>query len=168
VSSDANLLNPPETIRAVICYLKRGEEYLLLLKAQGKFGAGFWNAPGGKIKAGETPEEAAYREVQEETGLLLSQLEKVGFLEFYFGAGKSRPDWTAEVFISTEFSGLERESNEGKLKWFSGKRLPLDQMWEDDRFWLPLMVDGIRFHGIFEFTADSKKLISHRIERNLP
>ena len=64
----SNLLNPKETIRAVLCYLKRDRKFLLLLKASGKFGEGFWNAPGGKIELGETAEDAARREVKEETG----------------------------------------------------------------------------------------------------
>jgi len=38
-------------------------------------------------------------------------------------------------------------------------------MWEDDRYWLPLLVKGIKFHGVFEFTSDSKKLVSHAIEK---
>ena len=160
-----NLLNPAETIRAVICYLRRENEFLLLLKASGRFGGGFWNAPGGKIKPGESALQAVMREVEEETGLLIVNPEKIGFLEFYFGPGKSRPDWTAEVFVSSEFSGFERESSEGKLQWFSADQFPYDQMWEDDRYWIPLMVDGIKFRGRFEFTADSKKLVSYSIEK---
>jgi 8-oxo-dGTP diphosphatase len=168
VSSGPNLLNPPETIRAVICYLRRNGEFLLLLKAKGKFGAGFWNAPGGKIQPQETAEEAVVREVNEETGLFVESFEKLGYLEFYFGEGKSRPDWSAEVFVSSKFSGEERESVEGKLKWFSKDEFPYEQMWEDDRYWIPLMVDGIRFQGRFEFTIDAKKMLSHKIEKLAP
>jgi 8-oxo-dGTP diphosphatase len=168
VSSGPNLLNPPETIRAVICYLRRGDEFLLLLKAKGKFGADFWNAPGGKIQPQETAEEAVVREVKEETGLFVESFEKLGYLEFYFGEGKSRPDWTAEVFVSNKFSGEERESVEGKLKWFSKDGFPYGQMWEDDRYWIPLMVEGIRFRGRFEFTSDAKKMLSHKIEQHGP
>jgi 8-oxo-dGTP pyrophosphatase MutT (NUDIX family) len=167
VSSDSNnLLNPPDTIRAVICYLKRGGDFLLLLKASGKFGGGFWNAPGGKIKPGESAEDAALREVKEETGLVIAHPEKIGHLEFYFGSGKARPDWTAEVFVTSEFSGIERESAEGKLRWFSEDKFPYEQMWQDDRYWIPLMVEKIKFRGKFEFTADSKQLISYSIEKD--
>ncbi len=168
MSPESNLLNPQKTIRAVICYLKRGDEFLLLLKASGKFGGGFWNAPGGKIEPHETAEQAVVREVTEETGLVLGSFEKMGLLEFYFGPGKRRPDWTAEVFVSENFSGEERESVEGKLQWFSKDEFPFEQMWEDDRYWIPLMVEGIKFEGIFEFTADSKKMVSYKIEKRAP
>lgn len=161
--SDSSQLNPKETIRAVLCYLKRDGNYLLLLKARGRFGGGFWNAPGGKIERGESPEEAAIREVFEETGLAISRPEKVGSLEFYFGSGKKRPDWIAEVFTASNFSGTQMESDEGRLEWFPEDKLPLDQMWEDDRHWLPLLVRGEKFRGVFEFTSDSKKLVSYTI-----
>ena len=157
-------MSSPATIRAVLCYLKRDSRYLLLLKAMGKFGGGFWNAPGGKIENGESSEDAVVREVREETGLLVRTLEKIGMLEFYFGPEKQKPDWTAEVFSSSDFSGSLVESDEGRLEWFEEDRLPMDQMWEDDRYWLPLLVKGSKFHGIFWFTSDMKKLLSHEIK----
>jgi mutator protein MutT len=43
---------------------------LLLRRAKGEDHAGTWDIPGGKIKTGESPEEAAIREVKEETGFL--------------------------------------------------------------------------------------------------
>ncbi len=159
-----DLLNPPETIRAVICYLKKNDEFLLLLKASGKFGGGFWNAPGGKIQNGESSNAAARREVLEETGLATGNLEKIGFLEFFFGPGKQKPDWTAEVFLTTEFSGNLHESEEGKLQWFSKDDLPVNQMWQDDRYWLPSLIQGRKFRGRFQFSKDSKDLLYYDVE----
>ena len=50
---------------AIIDYKNR---YILIKKARGPF-KGSWDLPGGKADFGETPEEALYREIEEETGL---------------------------------------------------------------------------------------------------
>ena len=55
-------------IQATICEIIKDEKILLQYKAEGKFGEGKWNGPGGKIKPEETPLEGVIREVQEETG----------------------------------------------------------------------------------------------------
>jgi len=46
----------------------RGDE-LLLIRRQGVHGAGTWSTPGGHLEYGETPEECAIREAEEETGV---------------------------------------------------------------------------------------------------
>ena len=155
-------LNPPETVHAVLCYITRGDEFLLLLKSKGRFGEGFWNAPGGKINPFEKPEIAVRREVLEETGLEIFETKEMGTLEFYFGK-KEIPDWTALVFICSKFSGNVTSSPEGELEWFKKDKLPFDQMWADDKYWLPLLIEGKKFHGVFVFSSDSKKLLEHKI-----
>ncbi len=163
MTSNPDLLNPPDTIRAVLCYVRDGDQYLLLLKSSGRFGGGYWNAPGGKIQNGESPKAAVQREVLEETGLAVGELEKMGFLEFFFGPGKLKPDWTAEVFLTNEFSGNLRESEEGRLQWFLRDDMPMDLMWQDDRYWLPLLLQGKKFRGSFQFSADSKDLLTYDV-----
>ncbi|MEV0247053.1 NUDIX hydrolase [Nocardia sp. NPDC050712] len=53
----------------VYCRIERAGAVLLLRRAPGVFLAGRWELPGGGIEPGEAPEQAAIREVAEETGL---------------------------------------------------------------------------------------------------
>ena len=43
-----------------------------------------WEFPGGKIEAGETPEEAVIRELQEEVGITATSLHQFDKLEYQF------------------------------------------------------------------------------------
>jgi 8-oxo-dGTP diphosphatase len=77
---------------------------LLLSKAPGLFGEGKWNAPGGKMLPGESPEMGAVREMREETGLSVYDLRFHGILNFYLGTDKNL-DQAVFVFSSKLFSG---------------------------------------------------------------
>jgi 8-oxo-dGTP diphosphatase len=56
-----------------------------------------------------------------------------------------------------------RGSREGELQWFSLRKIPYREMWEDDNLWLPLLFAGERFIGDFFFTEEYNKLIEHKI-----
>lgn len=72
-------LKPPPDFNAKVtvagCYCEF-EDKILLLKRHPKKPEGYtWGLPGGKIDEGETPREAAVREVSEEIGLHIPQNE---------------------------------------------------------------------------------------------
>lgn len=54
---------------AASAVLFRGEAVLLVLRGEGP-SEGLWSLPGGAIELGETAEDGARREVEEETGLI--------------------------------------------------------------------------------------------------
>jgi 8-oxo-dGTP diphosphatase len=63
---------PLPTLTRLAAYgvIRRDGLVLLCRVAPGNLGAGFWTLPGGGLEFGESPEAAAVREVEEETGLL--------------------------------------------------------------------------------------------------
>ena len=56
-------------IVAVAGVLQRDGAFLAVRRPEGKIMAGYWEFPGGKIEAGETPLEALRRELEEELGI---------------------------------------------------------------------------------------------------
>ena len=60
----------PQVIDVAVCVVRSPEGRVLLAeRTPRQVAAGFWELPGGKIEPGETPAEAAARELREETGL---------------------------------------------------------------------------------------------------
>jgi 8-oxo-dGTP diphosphatase/2-hydroxy-dATP diphosphatase len=127
----------------------KNERVLLGMKKKG-FGAGRFNGFGGKIEVGESIEEAAKREVREEAGIIVSEIEKMGVLDFEFDA---KPGEILEVHIyrSHFWEGDHSESDEMIPQWFGTREIPLHNMWPDDRYWLPLFLKNKKFTGRFLF-----------------
>lgn len=143
---------------ATLVYVFDGGSVLMQRKSKGLFGGGKWNAPGGKVESGEQVFHAAARELKEETGLEPAELTCSGKLQFYLGAGEQL-DQSVYVFTCSSFAGKARESREGKVAWFPKTMLPVDEMWEDDRYWLPLLLRNRLFTGGFYFTEGYAKLV---------
>ena len=62
-------LKKGEYFLAVAVVVRAGEKWLVTRRAPGKTAPLLWEFPGGGVQAGEKSEEAARRELQEETGL---------------------------------------------------------------------------------------------------
>jgi ADP-ribose pyrophosphatase YjhB (NUDIX family) len=79
-----------------------------------------WSLPKGHIEEGETPEEAALREVQEETGIVSVIEKSLGVIDFWFMAGGKRIHKTVHHFMFKETGGLlaAQESEVDEVGWF--------------------------------------------------
>ena len=86
-----------------------------------------WSLPKGHIEAGESPEEAAIREVKEETGIDSSISKSLGVIDFWFMAGGKRIHKTVHHFLFKEVGGhiAPQVSEVDDVKWF-----PLDEIVE--------------------------------------
>ena len=70
---------PQQYALSAVVYAERGDEILLLQRAEGSALAGQWYLPGGMVEHGELPEEGARRELLEESGLEIDgELEIIG------------------------------------------------------------------------------------------
>uniref|UniRef100_M4A4D3 Oxidized purine nucleoside triphosphate hydrolase n=1 Tax=Xiphophorus maculatus TaxID=8083 RepID=M4A4D3_XIPMA len=121
---------------------------LLGMKKRG-FGAGKWNGFGGKVQPGETIEEAARRELQEESGLTVDVLDKIGNIKFEFVGETEMLD--VHIFRADKYNGEPTESEEMRPQWFDCDKIPFSQMWADDVLWFPLMLQKKKFVGYFKF-----------------
>jgi len=64
-----------------------------------------WSLPKGHIEAGETPEQAAIREVAEETGITSEITKSLGVIDFWFMAGGKRIHKTVHHYLFREVGG---------------------------------------------------------------
>ena len=79
-----------------------------------------WSLPKGHIEEGETPEVAALREVQEETGIESIIEKSLGVIDFWFMAGGKRIHKTVHHYLFRESGGLlaPQESEVDEVSWF--------------------------------------------------
>ena len=128
----------PEKIKARMLERKPKLVVGVLTKNNGKYllaretlegGKDYWIVPGGKVEFGETIEEAAKREINEETGI---KAKKLKFLAYKEAIATEYNYNTVIFFFETETNTRKiREDVEGKVieaKWFTKKealKLPL-------------------------------------------
>ena len=137
-----------------VCYVLKGsppQEILLGMKKLG-MGEGKYNGFGGKIEVGETPAEAAARELEEESGLkvTLADLDAMGHVDFL------HDDERMHVFVVFDWTGVPQESDEMVPSWFGVEQIPYGQMWPTDRNWLPHVLTGRRIEATVNRLPDGE------------
>jgi len=107
-----------EPVRVVAAaLLRRGAgrsvEVLIAQRPPGKWQAGRWEFPGGKVEVGETPEAALRRELAEELGIRAGQLFELRTFRHDY------PDRSVEIalWLVPDFDGEARGLDGQALRW---------------------------------------------------
>ncbi|GAA2160549.1 8-oxo-dGTP diphosphatase [Glycomyces lechevalierae] len=151
------------------CLLTRhsptGRREVLLGRKKTGFGTGKIVGLGGHVEPGETPLAATVREVAEESGIQVepADLREAAALTFLFPA---KPEWDMQVivFVGDRFTGEARECDEIAPRWCPLDDLPVQDMWDDNQYWLLQVMDGPHLTATFEFAADGETVETSRIE----
>ncbi|NNM67995.1 MAG: NUDIX domain-containing protein [Spirochaetales bacterium] len=144
--------------RASLLFLFDSDQILLIHKKRG-LGAGKINAPGGRLEANETFEQAAIRETFEETGLQVFQLVETAALKFAFVDGYGLD---VRAFFAFKHQGQPRETAEALPFWQKTSEIPWSKMWEDDPLWLKPALLGHYVNGRFVFSGD--RMLEYNLE----
>ena len=106
---------------AAVALIDADNRVLIARRPPGKPMAGLWEFPGGKVQAGETPEQALIREVREELGVELCD----ECMAPYVFASHAYDDFhlLMPLYLSRQWDG-ELTPREGQeLKWVRAMRL---------------------------------------------
>src|SRR3990167_8033347 len=150
-----------------LCIIRHGFKILLGKKTR-KIGEGLFNGPGGKINEGEDIVGSTIREVEEEVGLKVKNLEQVGRINFEFQDGTQ--GIVMHIFLTTDFEGEIADSEQMKdVQWFDISKLPYGEMFPDDELWLPTLLEGKKIEAEFIFDRSATpenpgKIISHSLK----
>jgi 8-oxo-dGTP pyrophosphatase MutT (NUDIX family) len=141
-----------------LVFLCRDDEILLAMKKRG-FGEGHWNGVGGKIEPNESLEQALVRETEEEIGVTPLTWDKVAEHDFLMDSDSETPyHLYVHTFVCNKWRGEPSESEEMRPQWFSLDKIPYQQMWADDPFWLPQVLKNEKVVGKYTFNTKNKLL----------
>ena len=146
---------------ATLCYIRQNGKTLMVhrIKKENDMHAGKWNGLGGKLEAGETPEECALREIWEEAGITVKNLTLRGLITF--PGFSDDEDWYAFLFIANYDEGELIDSPEGDLRWIPNDKLLELNLWPGDRIFIPWLDQPGFFSG--KFVYQDGELVEHDV-----
>jgi len=135
-------------------------EVLLGFKKK-NIGKGLYNGPGGSVNDDETLVHAALREMNEEVGenVQVNSLEYMGILFVTFEDTDSLV--IIHYFVGYGLTGKPKETDELIPRRFSLDAIPFHQMWPNDPFMMPFMINGQCMFGLVQYNnIESRRMLS--------
>lgn len=150
-------------ILCTMCYIDNGKEFLMLKrnKKENDIHEGMVISVGGKIEAGESPEDCVTREVKEETNLDISNPKLRGIITFPNFDGNS--DYYTYLYTATDYSGeITKSCNEGDLIWVDKNKINQIKTWEGDYIFLDWLIKDTSFFSA-KFIYINNKFIDYSV-----
>ncbi|WP_330360568.1 (deoxy)nucleoside triphosphate pyrophosphohydrolase [Peptostreptococcus anaerobius] len=107
-----------KTIRVVAAVIRQGDRIFATARGYGEF-KGQWEFPGGKIEAGETPQQALIREIKEELDVMVSVGDLIDTIEYDYPTFHLSMDCFWCEITDGELKLLEAESD----RWLTRETL---------------------------------------------
>ncbi len=130
----------PSIVLVAACALvDQDRRVLIAQRPEGKSMAGLWEFPGGKVEAGETPEETVIRELEEELGVT-TRVACLAPLTFASHAYETF-HLMMPLYICRKFDGSPQPREGQALKWVRPARLRDYPMPPADEPLIPFLID---------------------------
>ncbi len=106
-----------------------------LIARRDRRGRLLWSLPKGHVEDGETAEQAAVREVAEETGVTGRVLGRLGTIDFWFVAGRVRVHKTVHHYLLLRTAGelSDADVEVAEVAWVPLARVPGLLAYSDER-----------------------------------
>jgi 8-oxo-dGTP diphosphatase len=124
---------------AAVALVDADRRVLIAQRPKGKEMAGLWEFPGGKVEAGERPEETLIRELHEELGIIVQEacLAPLTFASHAY----ERFHLLMPLYICRRWDGLVQAREGQALKWVRPRQLRDHPMPPADEPLIPAIVD---------------------------
>jgi len=122
-----------------VALIDADDRVLIAQRPEGKALAGLWEFPGGKIDAGERPEEALIRELREELGITVKEacLAPLTFASYAY------PEFhlLMPLYVCRRWEGFVQSREGQALKWVRARELRQYPMPPADEPLIPPLVE---------------------------
>ena len=147
-----------------LCYIENDGAYLMMhrVKKVNDENHDKWIGVGGKLEAGESPYDCARREILEETGVAVRDLEYRGIVTFVSDIYGTE---YMHLFTAKEYDGeICYDCDEGRLEWVKKEKVTSLPIWEGDKIFLSLLDTEKRFFSL-KLCYEGETLVDHVLEQ---
>lgn len=133
----------PEYINVAVAVVEQGGKFLVAKLAADKPYAGKWEFPGGKLRLGESAQEALQREAMEELGIEVEVKQVFPQLDYDY----RRPDgklFRLHGFLCNIGAGPLKIDEHTEIRWVTPEEMKKMDFLESDKLLFPLLENYLK------------------------